>query len=621
MKAMKKNFTISAIIAIAAMLTAASCAKEENVINPSEEATLTTFTASVEEPATKTSLNSTSVFWSESDAIKVFNTDNISGVNFALSSGQGTTSGTFSGTALSGTGPFYAYYPSAKATSLADGALTVTLPPTQTYAANTFGNGANPMVATITSGDNFSFKNLCGVLKLQLIGSEIAVKSIAVSSATDILCGEGTVTFSGDNPVFTPAALNTSHTVTLDCGEAGVPLSGTATPFYIVVPVGALASGFTVAITTTGGDVMRLATTADNTIARAQIKAMPESTPSISSLVDLSETAAANCYIAQAGKKYSFDATRKATEASGSGTVDSPQSAKVIWNTGLSTNEVVSNVTFSSNTITFIATGTGNAVIAVYSGTEGSGDILWSWHIWVTDYDPATDHDTYPNSLPDANAHMMARNLGAINNTIGDVGAFGLLYQWGRKDPFIGANDIVPGAEYYSAATTAGTAWNTVASDATTGTVDYATKHPQTFIKALMDWRNTGDDDLWYTVKTKYDPCPPGWKVPHGLSDGGVWAGWPTSGLTTPEYWDGTNYGMIYPAAPPSSNWHPATGYRSGYFGAIGFVGVHVAYWSCSYRNRVDGAYYYCFGADTEETPPTVTTSPASGYSVRCLQE
>ena len=35
---------------------------------------------------------------------------------------------------------------------------------------------------------------------------------------------------------------------------------------------------------------------------------------------------------------------------------------------------------------------------------------------------------------------MMDRNLGATSATPGNVGSLGLLYQWGRKDPFLGSS-------------------------------------------------------------------------------------------------------------------------------------------------------------------------------------
>lgn len=83
------------------------------------------------------------------------------------------------------------------------------------------------------------------------------------------------------------------------------------------------------------------------------------------------------------------------------------------------------------------------------------GDILWSWHVWVTDYHPDATGDAsvdepetkrkqkytygnHPNQYP-----IMDRNLGALAGytTIpaeeeDRSKAHGFHYQWGRKDPF-----------------------------------------------------------------------------------------------------------------------------------------------------------------------------------------
>lgn len=87
------------------------------------------------------------------------------------------------------------------------------------------------------------------------------------------------------------------------------------------------------------------------------------------------------------------------------------------------------------NTIAF-STGAeflkGNAAIAA---KDAEGTILWSWHIWLTD---KPKDQAYNNGA----GTMMDRNLGATSATPGDAGALGLLYQWGRKDPFPGSSSI-----------------------------------------------------------------------------------------------------------------------------------------------------------------------------------
>ncbi|MDV7698162.1 PKD domain-containing protein [Chryseobacterium soli] len=89
----------------------------------------------------------------------------------------------------------------------------------------------------------------------------------------------------------------------------------------------------------------------------------------------------------------------------------------------------------------------GNAVVTY----KINGETYWSWHIWVTD-DP-TNGSTYKSytavqrqlkngtleDIPNSDWGWMDRNLGAIGNSMTGTNwnkNGGLLYQWGRKDPF-----------------------------------------------------------------------------------------------------------------------------------------------------------------------------------------
>ena len=94
----------------------------------------------------------------------------------------------------------------------------------------------------------------------------------------------------------------------------------------------------------------------------------------------------------------------------------------------------------------------GNALIAAYNT---NGKIIWSWHIWVTGNDPgnlskAIRYYTYrwdekgiygvDSGEPRISGYqVMSCNLGALADTPKDgwdTKPFGMLYQWGRKDPF-----------------------------------------------------------------------------------------------------------------------------------------------------------------------------------------
>lgn len=91
---------------------------------------------------------------------------------------------------------------------------------------------------------------------------------------------------------------------------------------------------------------------------------------------------------------------------------------------------------------------TGDLLLAAYSEPEQKGTILWSWHIWVTDYDPGTGEtigDVPGGKIYDISADggiWMDRDLGALSAMSGQVTAQGYAYQWGRKDPFPMGNSL-----------------------------------------------------------------------------------------------------------------------------------------------------------------------------------
>lgn len=229
-------------------------------------------------------------------------------------------------------------------------------------------------------------------------------------------------------------------------------------------------------------------------------------------------TSPANCYIVTKAGKYIF----KTLKGNSSESVGSVASAEVLWETfgthkAPEVGDLVKDVSYNNGEITFKATDRkGNAVIAA---KDAAGNILWSWHIWLTDQ-PV--EKVYPST-----ATMMDRNLGAISASSGNVGTIGLKYQWGRKDPFLGA-----ASHNFNVEAKSTIAWPpSEESSATTGTILYATEHPTTFIdesaeRTNEDWYYTGnkstDNTRWTTsdkAKSIYDPCPAGWRVPDDYKD------------------------------------------------------------------------------------------------------
>jgi len=192
-------------------------------------------------------------------------------------SGAGQTSADFTGSVTDENAAMYALYPYRESNTYSDGTISFQLPATQHYQEGNMAEAANPSFGRLAkSGDDFSveFKNLCGLLKLSLIGTDV-VTSIAVTDKTTTNSLWGTASFSTQTDGDVAATVSGgSNTITLDCG-GGVQLNPqTATVFYIVVPVGSFTSGMDVALTTYYGSATK-STTADNTINRSFIKSMP----------------------------------------------------------------------------------------------------------------------------------------------------------------------------------------------------------------------------------------------------------------------------------------------------------------------------------------------------------
>ncbi|MBR3800136.1 MAG: hypothetical protein IKK35_00405 [Rikenellaceae bacterium] len=170
----------------------------------------------------------------------------------------------------------------------------------------------------------------------------------------------------------------------------------------------------------------------------------------------------------------------------------------------------------------------GNAVVYAY-GAGGNEEILWSWHVWVP--------EQQVESLPMITGfNVMNMNLGATTAAAADINAFGLCYQWGRKDPFTGSPTLSG-----TTATLAKPIYNIDGEEGefdavmTPQSVEFAIANPATFISPYgvdyADWCSTSDDALWgnpdgnyretgslkyYNLgeKSMYDPCPAGWRVP-----------------------------------------------------------------------------------------------------------
>ena len=337
---------------------------------------------------------------------------------------------------------------------------------------------------------------------------------------------------------------------------------------------------------------------------------------------DLSSAGTANCYIVSQGGLYKF----KAVKGNSNAQFGSAASAQILWesfgsNVAPECLQLVEGVCYKEGYVAVKIPEEfkeGNAVVALKDAT---GNILWSWHIWMTD---APVGQVYYNNA----GTMMDRNIGAISTVPGDVGTYGLLYQWGRKDPFLGSSTLTSTTAAKSTIT-----WPSyVESDPVTGTMEYAVANPTTYIafnKMNYDWFYTdgaaADTTRWAVAtapKTVYDPCPYGWRVPEGGAEG-VWGkalGIKSSAVYTFDSdLKGSQMGGVF--GDDENIWYPASGcreYANGGLIKIGSAGVcqsvtvykanspytTVLYWTSAAR-----FYVYDYGIR------------ARAYSVRCIKE
>ena len=315
---------------------------------------------------------------------------------------------------------------------------------------------------------------------------------------------------------------------------------------------------------------------------------------------NLSENGSANCYIVSQAGDYRFASVLGNTD----GTVGNVKSVEVLWESfGTdqmpNVGDLIDTAFFSNGYICFSTPETfreGNAVIAA---RNSNGVILWSWHIWLTDI-PA-EHVYYNNA-----GVVMDRNLGAISATPGDVGALGLLYQWGRKDPFLGSSSISSSQEALSTGK-----WYT-ASD---GNQSKCESNPTTFYTLMYL-----PDGSWSSDKSPNDPCPAGWRVPDGGKTG-LWA--TASGMAeshTREY-DSKNRGINFSGGFGEDQmiWYSESGCRFYYSGELGTVGNYGYFWSCSSAEIYNCAYDLCVSGGN--VSPLSDYNRGCGYSVRCVRE
>ncbi|MBR1834180.1 MAG: hypothetical protein IJ785_01535 [Bacteroidales bacterium] len=184
----------------------------------------TQFRATMESRDGKTVLNGSALNWVAGDQVAVYGTAGC-GIYSATPQSPATIATLDNVSGETGDGPFRAFYPSTLTT---DGA-TITLPVTQTYVEGSINEF--PMYAE-SSSNQLAFKNLCGVLKLDLTKANINISTITITANAPI-CGDFTVDNSTGTPNLSYAG-NGLNVVTLVCSTPQSITNGKV--FYIALP-------------------------------------------------------------------------------------------------------------------------------------------------------------------------------------------------------------------------------------------------------------------------------------------------------------------------------------------------------------------------------------------------
>lgn len=336
----------------------------------------------------------------------------------------------------------------------------------------------------------------------------------------------------------------------------------------------------------------------------------------------------------------------------------------------------------------------GNVLIGIFDASK-STDIdpttakaLWSWHIWVTTYNPGGDANGIiptvsgdPGRTAVANGYVHYFESLSANKTVDgsqavimdrDLGALasdptnlrissGLFYQWGRKDPFYAKlpDDSVIPPDGYPIGPEGAVIGATDHIAREIGPISFAKaiQNPTLFVMAEtlaepagFDWLQSGNnnDELWYnslreTEKTLFDPCPPGWRIPHdtktfeSLVPREVWE---------PSWFDPSNPGDkadewgYYTSFPRQGVvcWDDQTQFYSNNSGRINcFNGKLFEYGSAQYmilgvplpksKKDVHTLYQHSLmGVNSKDgsmnlIEPAYYTTRTSGSNVRCVKE
>lgn len=275
----------------------------------------------------------------------------------------------------------------------------------------------------------------------------------------------------------------------------------------------------------------------------------------------------------------------------------------------------------------------GNAVVGI---TDEEGKILWSWHLWVSNFDPNNDEN---HRYTFRNYKFLDRNLGALTDDATNPKSFGLYYQWGRKDPFpsasaSGSTSFITIYDESSKAiqmtsSSRGSHWDGDGIHY----LEEATRKPLNFIKSsdfwctaslsmygteiYKFWSENETSDIENATKGIFDPCPDGWKtIPASTSNASDWYL-----LFRDCHYDAEegHYTNVYNKDfVDLGNW-PHVGYISNTSATI--VDTPTGrYWTGNYVEYSQFGIHFNFSPGGSSSHPSTSHGASNGLSVRCMR-
>ncbi|MCR5549050.1 MAG: hypothetical protein K6F25_09905 [Bacteroidales bacterium] len=464
------------------------------------------------------------------------------------------------------------------------------------------------LMAACNNGDTFQFQRICGVLSMTVQGD---YEGYLLSTPKKEALGFGflQVKLTDKEQLFSQYKGD-------PLAQVEGPVDGSRILLYM--PDGtSLSAGFTVKLKENGDYTKIFKYGEPVVISRGGLVDIGDITdglqrydnPFSDDIKDLDAEGNANCYVITEPGGYKFKAVK------GNDPVQflaEPAEAKVLWETWNDDSEVtpgsvLASASYAEDYVILRTPDTlhpGNAVVAVM---DENGVILWSWHIWIPE--TAIQTGSYGGIM---GADLMDRNLGALVATEAtdsqiDVRSYGMVYQWGRKDPFTAAGS-------FNSSTRATYAGEPEEVAALQISLAESIANPRLLGHVNNgDWATVPQNDFWTELqKTIYDPCPPGYRVPNRTGD--FWS----SDLTTQAGW-GVNLTAGWLKLGNPAAVFPIAGYRDDYsVGGMAKVGVRTLYWFARANDDAKGA-----GADLRSDKSyTFGSAPKARLgSVRCVKE